>query len=152
MNVANEGFSERYAELIAKHGSLKAPLQITDQEMIDAYEQALDAYNRGDYESAARQFAPLTLIDPQEADLHLATGNALQQLGEHQLALGHFSAAAALSPSDPGPVFRMAECQLALSMDHDARETLRECLRLCADDSRRPGLHQQACALMETLF
>lgn len=152
MNVTNEGFGEQYAEIIAKHGSLKEPLQITDQEMMDAYEQALEAYNQGDYEAAVRQFAPLALIDPQAPDLHLATGNALQQLGEHQLALGHFSAAAALSPADPGPVFRMAECQLALSQDHEARETLRECLSLCAQDATRPGLHQQACALMETLF
>jgi type III secretion system low calcium response chaperone LcrH/SycD len=152
MKIANEGFIEQYAEAIAQHGTLKEPLEITDQEMIDAYEQALEAYNQGDYESAVRQFTTLTLIDPQEADLHLATGNALQQLGEHRLAFGHFSAAATLSPADPGPLFRIAECQLALSMDHEARETLRECLRLCAADTSRPGLHQQACALMETLF
>jgi len=152
VNAENESFAGQYTEFIATHGSLKEPLEITDQEMIDAYQEALEAYNRGDYETAVRQFGALTLIDPQEADLHLATGNAFQQLGEHQLALNHFCAAAQLSPADPGPVFRMAECQLALSMDHEARETLRECLRLCATNTHRPGLHQHACALMETLL
>ncbi|PTB21283.1 hypothetical protein C9I57_06320 [Trinickia symbiotica] len=145
-------FIAQYAALIEKHGNLADLLGIADHEMEDCYQEALKSYYDGDYLFASRYFSALTFVNPLDGELHLATGNAMQQLGEHSAALQYFSAAARQLPADPGAWFRVSECQVALSQYDEARDTLRHCLSLCATSNARPGLYPHAKALMEQLL
>ncbi|MEX3956548.1 tetratricopeptide repeat protein [Trinickia sp. EG282A] len=143
---------DRYAALIEEHGNLADAFGIAEQEIHDCYEEALQAYRRGDYLLASQDFSLLTFVNPKEGQLHLATGNALQQLGEYAEALQYFSAAVKLMPADPGAWFRVAECQAALSQRGEACDTLRQCLNLCTAGNVRPDLYPHAKALLDQLL
>ncbi len=143
---------DRYAALIAEHGNLADAFGIAEQEIHDCYDEALQAYRRGDYLLASHGFSLLTFVNPNEGLLHLATGNARQQLGEYAEALQYFSAAAELLPADPGAWFRIAECHVALSQPEEACDALRQCLNLCAAGHERPDLYPHAKALLDQLL
>jgi tetratricopeptide (TPR) repeat protein len=143
---------EQYVALIEEHGNLAGIAGFTEQDVNDRYYEALEAYNRGDYPLASQQFSLLTLLNPKDGELQLATGSALQQIGEHDRALEHFLAAAELLPADAGVWFRVAECQISISKLEEARDSLRECLNLCCTSSERPGLYEHAKALMDQLI
>lgn len=145
-------FLEEYAALVEEHGDLIGVLGIATQDVDACYRDGLHAYHGGDHRLASHHFSLLTFLNPRDGQLHLATGSAMQQLGEHQTALAYFSAAAELMPEDPGPWFRMAESQVALSHDEAARDSLRRCLALCTSTSGRPGLHAHAQVLLDRLL
>lgn len=145
-------FIEEYEALIEEHGNLADAFGIAEPDIDHHYQEALQAYHSGDYSLAFHYFSLLTFINPNEGQLHLATGNALQQLGEHATALQYFLAAVERLPGDPGAWFRVAECQVALSRYEEGCESVRECLNLCATSIARPGLYPQAKALMDQLL
>ncbi|MBV8045960.1 MAG: hypothetical protein JO171_02320 [Paludibacterium sp.] len=147
----DEVFADDYLALLDGHANLADALALAPQDMAACYREGAEAYQAGEYSTAARAFFLLTFLRPDDGQLHLALGSALQQLGESASALMHFSSAADLSPQDPGALFRVAECQASLEEREGAREALRRCLDLCATHATAPGLYQRASALMDQL-
>jgi len=124
---------------------------VSEQQLRQLFSQAGSAYLNRDYSAALPDFAVILLYRPHRLQNYLALASTLQQLERYQDALGFYLLATQLFAREPQPLYQMGECLLALEETDTARDTLRVCQSLCAEDARHAPLLAQTDALLLSL-
>lgn len=100
------------------------------------YTYAHGQYVQGRYADALKIFGFLVQHDHLDGRFHMGFGACLHMLNRHEEALKYYGAASLFDLTDPEPVVRMAECQLALARPEQALEALRYAAGLTEGDER----------------
>lgn len=106
------------------------------EQMRATFERAREALNESRPEEAARDFAALSAVRPDQAPLLFGLGLSLQMLGHHEAARDAYGAAYLIDPLDPACLLRIGECLHELKEPDQARQAWLTGLKLCD----RPGV------------
>lgn len=113
--------------------------------------QAEDALRRSEPAEALDMFVQLVTHQPLHAPYVFGFALCLQQLGQIQEAVGYFSLAHALQPSDGACAFRMGECLWALGYTVEAQDALRAAIELDAVPEADPMVRELAQKLLDQI-
>ncbi|MEN9654507.1 MAG: type secretion specific chlamydia chaperone 2 [Chlamydiota bacterium] len=103
--------------------------------MDEFYGYAKAHFNGGNLKEASDAFKVLCMKHPYEKQFWIGFAASEQKLGRYEGALHAWAVAALLSPDDPRPHFRAAECYFSLGVRDDGLMALTEASeRLGADD------------------
>lgn len=130
-------------------GSIGGLLQMGRKDYDLLYALGSSHFNQGRDEAALEVFSLLVALEPMESRFHHAASTCLQRLGRHRDATLGYMVLKTLEPDNPEPLFRMAECLLALG----ERESALGMLDTVVDEfSKAPGdWHSRASALARLL-
>ncbi|GGY23138.1 SycD/LcrH family type III secretion system chaperone [Paludibacterium paludis] len=149
--VQRERVIESCRQAIEGGEVLATLLGIGPADLEEIYSRGFQAYMVCDFEKAALDFASATLLQPYDRRFHMGFASSLQQLGHHQDALQFFLHATHLQSDDPGAVFRIGECLIALENPEEAIEAFEVTLELCAADDRHTALAGKTVEYLEQL-
>lgn len=139
-----------YQTLNGEHALLA--VQALPAEKIEAlYASGYEAYLAQDYLNAKMYFALITLHQPLDYRYPMALASALQHEGDYLDSLNFFLYAALLHTNDPGLLYRIGECLVALQEYDAAQETLDTALALCRHSQAYPEIAKQAHVLLQEL-
>lgn len=108
-------------------------------------------YSQGRYDDACQSFWMLVVYDNTDSRYHRGLASCLQMTGRWHQAMLAYSLAWSFKPDDPGPLFHLAECMLALQQVDEAREMLGEFLSETVSSRRYQVLHARAEKMLEEI-
>lgn len=124
--------------------NLKSFLEVDDESMATAWQEAYRAYNEGRTQDAIDRVWRIWLLDHFNHDYTLLLAACFQKLEKHELAINAYSLAAAIDPKDPTPHFNAGMCFAVLKNSISSRMAFEEAVRIAGANPLFSEISEQA--------
>lgn len=121
-----EKSSEELAAYLEAEGTIQELLRISPEFLKRLYASGYRLFQKGNYGSAEKTFALLTLFAPSVKEYWMALGATQVASEEYQGALHAYETLSFLDDSDPLPHSFAAFCHFQLKEEKEGRKQLRE--------------------------
>jgi type III secretion system low calcium response chaperone LcrH/SycD len=118
-------------EIIEGQETLASLRGFGEDDLNTIYKRAYEAWQAGEHEAAAMDFAYFAMHQPNDPRFMFALGYAMQHRGEFQEALNFYSRAVLMRKNDPGAIYRISQCLTELGDIDGARDALDFVIALC---------------------
>lgn len=131
--------------------SMKESLQVADYQLEQVYALGYRKYQAGEYREASETFQYLLFFDDRNYKFLLGYAASLHKLGEHYVAMGAYQMAALQAPTDPVPLFHLADCYIHTGSPEKAAAALEMVIRMGTLDKRYAELKERASLIKNAL-
>lgn len=142
---------DQLAAAVQEGNFLQLSQNISENQMIELYNEGHHAFKLQEYHKAAEFFLFLALLDNKRPDFWVSFANSLFFLEKYEDAYRGYAYAILISPEDPQPLYFSGICLVCLNRSKESKHMLQLCLNIAKLDHKYREWEEMASQQLEEL-